>query len=103
MKRIKASLALAIAVALSAAACASAIPGSVRQFANELPSRADGQYAALDEPLRKQLVLKDSELQCRIDLADSKSETESAACRCAKSASDWKQDCKDWLGAHTPH
>jgi hypothetical protein len=80
------------------------IPTSIRQYATELPARADGQYAVLDEPLRKQLVMKDSELQCRIDLADGKTEADSGACRCAKSASaDWTQDCKGWLGPHTPH
>lgn len=79
-------------------ACGGISP-SIREYASELPSRAKGQYALIDDDdVRKQLVLKDSELQCRIDLDDKKSEAESSACSCAKSASnDWKQDCNAWL------
>jgi hypothetical protein len=79
------------------------IPGSIRAYAAELPARADGQYAVLDEPLQKQLVMKDALLQCRIDREDGKSEAESMACRCATSASaSWLDDCGGWLGEHTP-
>lgn len=79
------------------------IPASVRTFAGELPARADGQYATLDEPVRKQLVMKDALLACRIDLEDGKKEAESAACRCSGSTSeDWVADCRDWLGSHAP-
>ena len=88
---------------LGAAACGGGIPPSIRELSAQLPARADGQYAVLDEGLRKQLVMKDSLLGCRIDLEDKKAESDSPACRCSKSASaDWKHDCKDWLGTHTP-
>ena len=97
-------VATAAVFALVVSACGGAIPPSVREFSAELPARADGQYAVLDDPIRKQLVMKDALLGCRIDLEDKKDESDSPACRCTKSASaDWKQDCKDWLGAHTPH
>ncbi|MBX3190087.1 MAG: hypothetical protein KF819_23880 [Labilithrix sp.] len=93
---------IALVVALLTASCGG-IPPSVRQFATELPARADGQYALIpDDAVRKQLVMKDSALQCRIDQADGKTEVESGACKCMKSIADWKADCKDWLGAHTP-
>jgi len=86
------------------AACGGGIPQSIREISAQLPARADGQYAGLDDSLRKQLVMKDSLLACRIDLEDKKTESESPACKCSASASaDWKQDCKDWLGSHTPH
>jgi hypothetical protein len=79
------------------------IPGSIRAYAAELPARADGQYAVLDEPLQKQLVMKDALLQCRIDREDGESEADSMACRCATSASlSWLDDCGGWLGEHTP-
>ena len=104
MKLARCLVMTACLTGLGLSACGGAIPPSIRQFASELPARADGQYAVLDDALRKQLVMKDSLLACRIDLEDKKSESDSGACRCTKSASqDWKQDCKDWLGAHTPH
>ena len=79
------------------------LPPSIRQFAAELPARADGQYALLDPLIRKQLVMKDALLQCRIDLEDGLTEQQAASCRCAESASaDWLADCHGWLGAHTP-
>ena len=83
--------------------CGAGLPASVRQYAAELPARADGQYALLDPLIRKQLVTKDALLQCRIDLEDGHSEQDSPSCRCAESASlDWLDDCRAWLGAHTP-
>jgi hypothetical protein len=79
------------------------IPKSVRTFAADLPTRADGQYAVLEDPLKKQLVTKDALLQCRIDLEDGTTAADSAACRCSTSASeDWVGDCRAWLGAHAP-
>ncbi len=81
----------------------SGVPESVKLYAADLPARADGQYALLeDDDVRKQLVLKDAELQCKIDTADDMPEEKSAACGCAKSAGDWRADCKGWLGNHTP-
>jgi hypothetical protein len=91
------------ALAASLTGCASSIPKSVRTYAAELPARADGQYAALDDVLRKQLVMNDALLQCSIDVTDGQSESESAACRCSTSASaSWLDDCRAWLGSHTP-
>lgn len=78
-------------------------PESVRLFAAGLPERADGVYAGIDLDARKMVVLNDALLQCKIDLEDGKAESDSAACRCSRSASaDWTADCKDWLGVHTP-
>ena len=83
--------------------CGASIPPAVKAYAAELPARADGQYALLDEPIRKQLVMKDALLQCEIDVAEGSTEAASGACGCAKSSSsDWASDCKGWLGAHTP-
>jgi hypothetical protein len=80
-----------------------AVPQSVRDFAAELPARADGQYAPLDDLVKKQLVLKDALLQCDLDQIDKKPEAESAACACARSSSDvWTSDCEGWLGQHVP-
>jgi hypothetical protein len=91
------------ALAASLTGCAGNIPKSVRTYAAELPARADGQYAALDDVLRKQLVMNDALLQCSIDVTDGQSESESAACRCSTSASaSWLDDCRAWLGNHTP-
>lgn len=85
-----------------ASACAG-IPQSVRLYASNLPARADGQYALLsDADVKKQLVLNDSLLQCKIDTADGIDEAKSTACQCAESTGDWLTDCKPWLGAHTP-
>jgi hypothetical protein len=96
---ISGSLAL---VALLVAACAS-VPESVKLYAADLPARADGQYAFIsDDDIKKQLVLKDSELQCKIDVADGKTDEKSPACLCTKSTGDWLVDCKTWLGEHTP-
>jgi len=93
---------LGAACALAVAAC-SGVPQSVRIYAAELPARADGQYALVsDDTVKKGLVTKDSELQCKIDLEDKKDESQSAACACAKSSGDWRTDCKGWLGSHTP-
>lgn len=79
------------------------VPQSVRDYAAELPARANGQYALLDEAVMKQLVLKDSTLQCAIDVNDGTAEEASNACKCSKSASDkWTDDCKEWLGDHVP-
>jgi hypothetical protein len=94
---------LAVVLAASLTGCSSNIPKSVRTYAAELPARADGQYAALDDVLRKQLVMNDALLQCSIDVTDGQSESESAACRCSTSASaSWLDDCRAWLGNHTP-
>jgi hypothetical protein len=80
-----------------------AIPKPIRIYSAALPGRADGQYAVLDDSIKKQLVLMDAALQCEIDQADKKKEEDSAACKCTKSSSaDWTADCKGWLGAHTP-
>jgi|SRR6185369_2268334 len=89
-------------IALLAGACAS-VPESVKLYAADLPARADGQYAFVsDDDIKKQLVLKDSELKCKIDVADGIAEEKSPACQCTKSAGDWLVDCKAWLGDHTP-
>lgn len=94
---VAASLPLLVAVG-----CGGVQP-SIREFAAELPARADGQYAPLDLMIRKQLIMKDALLQCKIDLEDGRSEQQSASCRCAESASDdWLSDCRTWLGPHTP-
>ena len=50
----------------------SSIPNSVREYADALPARADGQYAVLDTAIKKQLVLMDALLPCAIDVADKK-------------------------------
>jgi len=79
------------------------IPDSLRGLAAELPGRADGQYAPLDDELKRQLVTKDALLQCRIDREDGAEEADSAACRCSMTVSEpWTQGCKDWLGSHVP-
>jgi hypothetical protein len=79
------------------------VPLSIRQYASELPARADGQYGVLDDAIKKQLVMKDSLLQCRIDRYDGTKEEQSPSCKCANSAADdWLADCKTWLGTHTP-
>jgi hypothetical protein len=78
----------------------SSIPPSVRTFAHELKMRGNGQYAVVDEPIRKELVMKDAGLGCKIDVEDGVAEKDSAACRCAYSASpDWAADCAEWMGA----
>jgi hypothetical protein len=98
--RVFAALVLAL---VAGSGCAAKIPASVRAYAAELPARADGQYAALDDVLRKQLVMNDALLQCRIDREDGENEAASAACRCSTSVSTtWTNDCQDWLGDHTP-
>ena len=103
MSRVVFLLLALVAVCLSGCCHAGSIPESVRRFASELPARADGQYAVLDDLLRKQLVMKDAMLQYKIDLDDGKAEPDSAACNCAESASaDWLGDCKPWLGSHVP-
>ena len=88
---------------VGAVSACSGTPMSVREYAASLPARADGQYAPLDAPIKKQLVLMDALLPCAIDVADKKSADESPACRCSKSTSaDWTADCKAWLGNHVP-
>jgi hypothetical protein len=83
-------------------ACKS-VPPSVREYAAALPARADGQYAVLDAPIKKQLILMDALLPCAIDVADKKKVDESPACKCSKASSaDWTADCKAWLGSHAP-
>jgi hypothetical protein len=83
--------------------CGGAIPPAVKIYAAELPARADGQYALLDDSIKKQLVMKDALLQCEIDVAEGSTEAASAGCACARSSSeDWVSDCKSWLGAHAP-
>jgi hypothetical protein len=95
------TLVLGLALGLSAAGCFQT-PPSIRTYASDLPARADGQYALLDDAVKKQLVLKDAALQCSIDVDDGKTDG-SSACTCAESANDdWTIDCKAWLGAHTP-
>jgi hypothetical protein len=78
------------------------VPPSIRVLSSALPSRADGQYAFIeDDDIKKQLILKDSLFQCKIDVEDGTKE--SAACRCSEAHSaDWRADCKEWLGSHTP-
>ena len=96
------SLRALLLMSLLAAGCSS-IPASVKLYAADLPLRADGQYALLsDDSVKKQLVMKDSELQCKIDIEEGKTEDTSAACKCTKSVGDWLVDCKPWLGDHTP-
>ena len=91
-----------IIMPLLVAGCSS-VPASVKLYAAELPLRADGQYALLsDDSVKKQLVMKDSELKCKIDIEEGTAEDKSAACQCTKSVGDWLVDCKAWLGAHTP-
>jgi hypothetical protein len=94
----------AAAFALCAFGCGgSLIPPSIRAFAADLPARADGQYALLDEPIRKQLVMKDALLQCSVDQSDGVKEADSPACQCSTSAhEDWAADCKAWLREHAP-
>jgi len=91
-----------IAAAIVTIACRT-IPPSIQTYASALPGRADGQYALLDDPIKKQLVTLDAMLQCDVDVFNKKHEANSAACKCAKSSSsDWIADCRGWLGAHTP-
>jgi len=91
-----------LATLLLVAGCGS-IPASVKMYAAALPARADTQYAFVsDDAVKKQLVLKDSELQCKIDIEEGQTEEKSAACQCTKSNGDWLVDCKAWLGEHTP-
>jgi hypothetical protein len=100
--RLERSLGWIVATSIALAGCAK-VPKSVREYAAALPGRADGQYATLDDVIRKQLVTMDALLQCKIDVEDKKSESDSAACKCAKSSSaDWTSDCRGWLGSHTP-
>ena len=96
------SVAQAIALSMALAGCYR-VPNSIRLYAADLPHRADGQYALIDDDgVKKSLVVKDALLQCSIDEEDKPGET-SAACLCAKSSSaDWTLDCKAWLGSHTP-
>jgi hypothetical protein len=92
----------ALALVLSSATGCFHVPPSIKLYAAELPARADGQYAVLDDVLKKQLVMKDALLQCAID-SDEGSQKDSAACKCAESAAeDWVADCKAWLGPHAP-
>ena len=92
-----------MAAAASCLLACSGTPLSVREYAAALPARADGQYAVLDAPIKKQLILMDALLPCAIDVADKKRAEDSAACQCSKSTSaDWTTDCKAWLGNHVP-
>jgi hypothetical protein len=92
-----------LVVAVSFVFACSSIPPSVREYAAALPGRADGQYAVLDAPIKKQLILMDALLPCAIDVADKKKVDESPACKCSKASStDWTADCKAWLGSHAP-
>jgi hypothetical protein len=92
-----------LVAAVSFVFACSSIPPSVREYAESLPGRADGQYAVLDVPIKKQLILMDALLPCAIDVADKKKIDESPACRCSKASSaDWTADCKAWLGSHAP-
>jgi hypothetical protein len=93
----------ALVATVSLVGACSSIPPSVREYAAALPGRADGQYAVLDAPIKKQLVLMDALLPCAIDVADKKKVEESPACKCSKASSaDWTADCKAWLGSHAP-
>jgi hypothetical protein len=78
------------------------VPPAVNAYAADLPKRADGQYAALDPLIQKELVLKDAGLACSIDLVKDSDRSKSKACQCTSSSGDWLVDCKDWLGTHTP-
>jgi hypothetical protein len=92
-----------LVAAVSFVCACKSIPPSVREYAAALPGRADGQYAVLDTPIKKQLILMDALLPCAIDVADKKKAEESPACRCSKASSaDWTADCKAWLGGHAP-
>lgn len=93
----------AISAVISFVFACSSVPPSVREYAASLPGRADGQYAVLDAPIKKQLILMDALLPCAIDVADKKKVDESPACKCSKASSaDWAADCKAWLGSHAP-
>lgn len=91
-----------LALAIAVVGCCK-VPESVKLYAADLPARADGQYALIDDDsIKKSLVVKDAMLQCKIDVEGGSDET-SPACKCAKSSSpDWTVDCKAWLGDHTP-
>jgi hypothetical protein len=92
-----------LVAAVSSVLACSSIPQSVREYAAALPARADGQYAVLDAPIKKQLILMDALLPCAIDVADKMKLDESPACKCSKASSaDWTADCKAWLGGHAP-
>ena len=93
---------LLVLLLLTFAGCAGNIPESVKMLARELPARADGQYAPLGDDVRKQLVMKDALLACKIDIAGGTEEIASDACKCAESSGDWRVDCKGWLGPHLP-
>src|SRR5882672_8087120 len=95
---------VAAAVCAGVASACCHVPESVKLYAADLPARADGQYAMIDDDaMKKSLVTKDAMLACKIDVDEGKTEEESQACQCAKSSSpDWIADCKGWLGAHTP-
>jgi hypothetical protein len=101
---LQALLAAAALCASVSTGCCCHVPESIRVYAAGLPARADSQYALIDEDaIKKSLVLMDAMLACKIDEDDGKTEEQSPACQCAKSASpDWVTDCKGWLGAHTP-
>jgi hypothetical protein len=90
-----------LVTAVSFVVACKSVPSSVREYAAALPGRADGQYAVLDTPIKKQLILMDALLPCAIDVADKKKVEESPACKCSKASSaDWTADCKAWLGSH---
>lgn len=90
-----------LVAAVSFVVACKSVPPSVREYAAALPGRADGQYAVLDAPIKKQLILMDALLPCAIDVADKKKVEESPACKCSKASSaDWTTDCKAWLGSH---
>lgn len=91
-----------LAIGVSLVAGCTPVPQSIRVLAADLPARADGQYAFIDDDdVKKGLVMKDALFQCKIDTEDGVQP--SAACSCAESdTADWRADCKGWLGAHTP-
>ena len=92
-----------LVAAVSFVVACKSVPPSVREYAAALPARADGQYAVLDTPIKKQLILMDALLPCAIDVADKKKLEESPACKCSKASSaDWTADCQAWLGSHAP-
>lgn len=94
-------LSVVVVFGLATPACYK-VPPAVNAYAADLPWRADGQYAALDPAIQKELVLKDAALVCSLDLVKDSDRARSKACQCTSSSGDWRVDCKGWLGTHTP-
>src|SRR4051794_14195670 len=72
---------LAVAAVFASVTGCCHVPDSVRLYAADLPARADGQYALIeDDATKKSLVVKDAMLACKIDVDDGKTEEQSPAC-----------------------